>query len=145
VVVGPWIFALILTLPIFIFLTTVRIPGGDVYCTFNFGSWAQTDEEKLNTAITFVTTRGIIRFLIGFSMPMSIVAIAMDSLLLRSTEEALLIPAVLYESLQQLWLPSLSAGYPFSWWPFWAQSGLKRHCLVVVIKFLTCLLIQQVH
>lgn len=75
VVVGPWIFALILTLPIFIFLTTVRIPGGDVYCTFNFGSWAQTDEEKLNTAITFVTTRGIIRFLIGFSMPMSIVAV----------------------------------------------------------------------
>lgn len=145
VVVGPWIFALILTLPIFIFLTTVRIPGGDVYCTFNFGSWAQTDEEKLNTAITFVTTRGIIRFLIGFSMPMSIVAIAMDSLLLRSTEEALLIPAVLYESLQQLWLPSLSAGFPFSLWPFWAQSGLKRHCLVVVIKFLTCLLIQQVH
>ncbi|XP_031207918.1 formyl peptide receptor 2 [Mastomys coucha] len=75
VIVGPWIFALILTLPIFIFLTTVRIPGGDVYCTFNFGRWAKTDEERLNAAITFETTRGIIRFIIGFSMPMSIVAI----------------------------------------------------------------------
>ncbi|XP_052025213.1 formyl peptide receptor 2-like [Apodemus sylvaticus] len=75
VVVGPWILALILTLPIFIFMTTVRVPGGDEYCTFNFGSWAKTDVEKVNAVITFLTTRGIIRFIIGFSMPLSIIVI----------------------------------------------------------------------
>ncbi|XP_031208058.1 formyl peptide receptor 2-like isoform X1 [Mastomys coucha] len=75
VIVGPWIFALILTLPNLIFLTTVRTPGGDVYCTFNFVPWGKTVEERLNVAITFVTTTGIITFIIGFIMPMSIVAI----------------------------------------------------------------------
>ncbi|XP_051004380.1 formyl peptide receptor 2-like [Acomys russatus] len=72
---GPWIFALVLTLPLFIFLTTVKDPRGDVYCTFNFVSWGNTVEERLNTAITMLTARGIIRFVVGFSMPMSIVAI----------------------------------------------------------------------
>ncbi|XP_028622312.1 formyl peptide receptor 2-like [Grammomys surdaster] len=75
VVVGPWIFALILSFPPSLFLTTVRDPRGDVYCAFNFASWAYTDEEMLNIAITFLTATGIITFVIGFSMPMSIIAI----------------------------------------------------------------------
>ncbi|XP_055450933.1 formyl peptide receptor 2-like [Psammomys obesus] len=75
VIVGPWIFALILTLPIFIFLTTVTDSEGNVYCTFSFASWGNTVEDRLNTAITMLTARGIIRFIIGFSLPMSIIAI----------------------------------------------------------------------
>ncbi|XP_059109691.1 N-formyl peptide receptor 2 [Peromyscus eremicus] len=75
VIIGPWILALILTMPIFLFLTTVRDPRGNVYCTFSFVSWGDTDVDRLNTAITMLTARGIIRFIIGFSMPMSIVAI----------------------------------------------------------------------
>ncbi|XP_005086704.3 N-formyl peptide receptor 2 [Mesocricetus auratus] len=75
VIIGPWILALILTLPIFLFLTTVRVPGGHVYCTFSFVSWGDTQEERLNAAVTMLTVRGIIRFVIGFSTPMSIVAI----------------------------------------------------------------------
>ncbi|XP_046322053.2 N-formyl peptide receptor 2 isoform X1 [Marmota monax] len=75
VIVAPWILALVLTLPVFIFLTTVSDPTGNVYCTFNFRSWGATLEERLNVAITMLTMRGIIRFIIGFSMPMSIVAV----------------------------------------------------------------------
>ncbi|CAO2627704.1 N-formyl peptide receptor 2 [Lemmus lemmus] len=75
VIIGPWILALILTLPIFLFMTTVRVPEGHVYCTFSFASWGDTKMERLNAAITMLTARGIIRFIIGFSMPMSIVAI----------------------------------------------------------------------
>ncbi|XP_008070310.1 N-formyl peptide receptor 2 [Carlito syrichta] len=74
-ITGPWILALVLTLPVFIFLTAVSLPNGDTYCTFNFASWGNTKEEKLKVAITMLTARGIIRFIIGFSMPMSIVAI----------------------------------------------------------------------
>lgn len=75
VVVGPWILALILTLPIFIFLTRVRVPGGNVYCTFDFAFWDNTLEEMLNRANIFVTVRGTRRFVIGLIMSMSIVAI----------------------------------------------------------------------
>ncbi|XP_004454689.1 N-formyl peptide receptor 2 [Dasypus novemcinctus] len=75
VIIGPWILALILTLPIFLFLTTVNDGTGNIYCTFNFSSWGDTKEKMLKVAITMLTVRGIIRFTVGFSTPMSIVAI----------------------------------------------------------------------
>lgn len=74
-IIGPWIFALVLTLPVFIFLTTVNDGRGNIYCTFNFARWGNSIEQRLKVAITMLTIRGIIRFIIGFSMPMSIVAI----------------------------------------------------------------------
>ncbi|XP_045296451.1 N-formyl peptide receptor 2 [Leopardus geoffroyi] len=74
-IIGPWIFALVLTLPVFIFFTTVNDGRGNIYCTFNFARWGNSIEQRLKVAITMLTIRGIIRFIIGFSMPMSIVAI----------------------------------------------------------------------
>ncbi|XP_042826311.1 N-formyl peptide receptor 2 isoform X1 [Panthera tigris] len=74
-IIGPWIFALVLTLPVFIFLTTVNDGTGNIYCTFTFAHWGNSTEQRLKVAITMLTIRGIIRFIIGFSMPMSIVAI----------------------------------------------------------------------
>ncbi|XP_058386051.1 N-formyl peptide receptor 2-like [Diceros bicornis minor] len=75
VIIAPWILALVLTLQVLIFVTTKKDPTGNTYCTFNFGSWGSTTDEKIKVAITVLTARGIIRFIIGFSMPMSIVAI----------------------------------------------------------------------
>ncbi|XP_052025202.1 formyl peptide receptor 2-like isoform X2 [Apodemus sylvaticus] len=89
VVVGPWILALILSLPPFFFSTTLRVPGGDEYCILNFASWANTDEEIWDTAITFITATGIIRFVIGFSMPMSIVAICYGLVAVKIRRRAL--------------------------------------------------------
>lgn len=86
---GPWIFALLLTSQIFIFMTTVSNPRGDVYCTFNFASWGDTVEERVNSAITMLTARGIIRFIIGFSMPMSIVAICYGLIAVKIHRRAL--------------------------------------------------------
>ncbi|NP_001395712.1 formyl peptide receptor, related sequence 2 [Rattus norvegicus] len=89
VVVGPWILALILTLPIFVFMTTVRVPGGNVYCTFNYASWGKTVEEVLDVANTCETVRGTIRFVIGFTMPMSIVAICYGLIAVKIHRRAL--------------------------------------------------------
>ncbi|XP_021101600.1 N-formyl peptide receptor 2 [Heterocephalus glaber] len=75
VIIGPWILALVLTLPVFIFLTTGSDANGNTYCTFSFVSWGDTIEKRLKVAIAMLTARGIIRFIIGFSMPMSMVAI----------------------------------------------------------------------
>ncbi|XP_004597185.2 N-formyl peptide receptor 2 [Ochotona princeps] len=75
VIVLPWILALVLTLPIFIFLTTAEDNKGNTYCTFSFESWGDTVEKRVAVAMTMLTVRGIIRFVVGFSMPMSIVAI----------------------------------------------------------------------
>lgn len=74
-IIVHWILALVLTLQIFIFLTTVNVGSGNVYCIFNFAPWADTPQKWLKMAITVLTARGVIRFVIGFTMPMSIVAI----------------------------------------------------------------------
>ncbi|XP_031209086.1 formyl peptide receptor-related sequence 3-like [Mastomys coucha] len=75
VIVGAWIFALLLTLPHFLFLTTVRDAKGDMYCTCNFESWVSNHEEQLKVFFTVNTAAGIISFIIGFSLPMSFIAI----------------------------------------------------------------------
>ncbi|XP_070355301.1 N-formyl peptide receptor 2-like [Equus asinus] len=74
-IMGPWILALILTSQIFLFFTTKSDGKGNTLCTFSFESWGNTTDEKRKITVTVLTVRGIIRFIIGFSMPMSIVAI----------------------------------------------------------------------
>ncbi|XP_051005352.1 formyl peptide receptor-related sequence 3-like [Acomys russatus] len=70
VVVGAWILALLLTLPNFLFLTTVRDAKGEVHCMPDLSSWVTT---TLCSAVN--TAAGIVSFLIGFSMPMSFIVI----------------------------------------------------------------------
>ncbi|XP_008581917.1 PREDICTED: fMet-Leu-Phe receptor, partial [Galeopterus variegatus] len=75
VIGGPWILALLLTLPVIIHVTTVTDIRGKTRCTFNFSPWTTDPVEKMKVAITMLILRGSIRFIIGFSAPMSIVAI----------------------------------------------------------------------
>ena len=75
VIVGAWILSLLLTLPHFLFLTTVRDARGEVHCTCNFESWVANHEEQLKVSITVSTATGIISFIIGFSLPMSFIAV----------------------------------------------------------------------
>ncbi|KAL2762886.1 fMet-Leu-Phe receptor [Daubentonia madagascariensis] len=77
VITGPWILALLLTLPVIIRVTTMadKKEMGKVVCTFDFSPWTNDPVEKVKVAIAMLTVRGIIRFIIGFSTPMSIVAI----------------------------------------------------------------------
>ncbi|XP_007538228.1 N-formyl peptide receptor 2 [Erinaceus europaeus] len=75
VIMGPWALALLLTLPVLIFLSTVSDERGRVYCTFNFASWGNTPMDRLRVALSMLLARGIIRFLVGFSLPMSSVAV----------------------------------------------------------------------
>ncbi|XP_012981112.1 fMet-Leu-Phe receptor [Mesocricetus auratus] len=77
VIIGPWICAFLLTLPVIIRLTTIpnKLGPGKTVCTFDFSPWTEDPVEKKKVAITMLTIRGIIRFIIGFSTPMSIVAI----------------------------------------------------------------------
>lgn len=75
VIIVPWILALVLTSQIFIFMTIASDTKGNTYCGFSFASWGDSFEERLKVAITVSTARSIIRFIIGFTAPMSIVAI----------------------------------------------------------------------
>uniref|UniRef100_A0A8C9DVM7 fMet-Leu-Phe receptor n=1 Tax=Prolemur simus TaxID=1328070 RepID=A0A8C9DVM7_PROSS len=76
VILGPWILALLLTLPVIIRVTTVANKTmGKVFCTFDFSPWTNDPVEKFKVSVTMLTLRGIIRFLIGFTMPMSTIAI----------------------------------------------------------------------
>ncbi|XP_008070309.1 fMet-Leu-Phe receptor [Carlito syrichta] len=77
VILVPWILALLLTLPVIIRVTTLTDTKGTgkTSCIFDFSPWTQDPSEKKRVAIDMYTVRGIIRFIIGFSTPMSIVAV----------------------------------------------------------------------
>lgn len=77
VIIGPWLCAFLLTLPVIIRVTTVsnNLVPEKVSCTFDFSPWTKDPVEKQKVAIAMRTVRGIIRFVIGFSTPMSIVAV----------------------------------------------------------------------
>ncbi|CAO2627706.1 fMet-Leu-Phe receptor [Lemmus lemmus] len=77
VIIGPWICAFLLTLPVIIHVTTIpNILGpGKATCTIDFAPWTEDPIEKKKVTIAMLTVRGIIRFIVGFSTPMSIVAI----------------------------------------------------------------------
>ncbi|XP_032751588.1 fMet-Leu-Phe receptor [Rattus rattus] len=77
VIIVPWICAFLLTLPVIIRVTTVpnRLGPGKTACALDFSPWTKDRAEKAKVAITMYTVRGIIRFILGFSTPMSIVAI----------------------------------------------------------------------
>ncbi|ELK29672.1 N-formyl peptide receptor 2 [Myotis davidii] len=76
VIIVPWILALLLNLPVLIFFTTETDENGDTHCHFNTNFWGNiTEEEKLQRTVTSVAIIGINRFVIGFTLPMSIIAI----------------------------------------------------------------------
>ncbi|XP_059521452.1 N-formyl peptide receptor 2-like [Myotis daubentonii] len=76
VIIVPWILALLLNLPALIFFTTETDENGDIYCDFNNNFWGNiTEEEKLQRTVTSVAIIGINRFVTGFTLPMSIIAI----------------------------------------------------------------------
>ncbi|XP_020040851.1 fMet-Leu-Phe receptor [Castor canadensis] len=92
VIICPWICAFLLTLPVIIRVTTMtNIHGtGKTACTFDFSPWTKDPKERLEIAITMLIVRGIIRFIIGFSTPMSIVAICYGLIATKMHKQGLL-------------------------------------------------------
>ncbi|KAK2089047.1 peptidylprolyl isomerase fpr3 [Saguinus oedipus] len=74
VIMGLWIVAIVFTLPNFIFWTT-STENGDTYCIFNMAFWFDSVAENLNVFITMVKLYVILHFVIGFSIPMSIITV----------------------------------------------------------------------
>ncbi|CAK6437409.1 unnamed protein product [Pipistrellus nathusii] len=76
VIIVPWILALLLNLPVLIFFTTFKNDNGDIICEFNMDFWGDIgQEEMLQRSFTSIAIIGINRFVIGFTLPMSIIAI----------------------------------------------------------------------
>ncbi|KAM5236258.1 fMet-Leu-Phe receptor-like [Ctenodactylus gundi] len=75
VLVVPWACAILLTLPIIICRTTKTDQLGRTTCTFDFAPWAKDAKEWRAITVTMLVVRGAIRFIIGFSLPMSTVAV----------------------------------------------------------------------
>lgn len=92
VIIGPWICAFLLTLPVIIRVTTVpnKLGPGKTACTFDFSPWTEDPVEKKKVDITMFTVRGIIRFIIGFSTPMSIVAICYGLIAIKMHRQGLI-------------------------------------------------------
>ncbi|XP_004619845.2 N-formyl peptide receptor 2 [Sorex araneus] len=110
---GPWILAFILTVPIIIFMTTVRDGNGNTYCTFNFGIWGGTREERIRFAINMLLARGSIRFIIGFSMPMSVVAICYGLIAAKIRRKG-----IINSSRPLRLLTAVVASFFLCWFPF---------------------------
>ncbi|KAM4825963.1 N-formyl peptide receptor 2 [Thomomys bottae] len=113
VMAGPWVLALILTLPVLVFVTTVSDPAGNVYCTFNFRAWGDTIPARLRVAISVLTARGIVRFLVGFSVPMSVVAICYGLIIAKIRSRGLM-----NSSRPLRVLTAVVASFFLCWFPF---------------------------
>ncbi|XP_071460496.1 N-formyl peptide receptor 2-like [Marmota flaviventris] len=72
VMVAPWILALVLTFPTFIFVTTLKDQIGNVYCFYILDHWGV---ETLNVGIITLKLTCITQFILGFIMPMSIITV----------------------------------------------------------------------
>ncbi|XP_004454686.1 fMet-Leu-Phe receptor [Dasypus novemcinctus] len=90
VITGPWILALLLTLPVIIRLSTKTTLIGTTVCTFDFSPWTTDPEEKRKVNTIMLTVRGIIRFIVGFSTPMSIVAICYGLIATKMRQKGLI-------------------------------------------------------
>ncbi|XP_054443236.1 N-formyl peptide receptor 2-like [Pteronotus mesoamericanus] len=75
-IIVPWILALLLNLPVLIFTTTQTHDDNKVYCVLDveFGGNI-TEEEKIQKILTMSKIIAINRFVVGFTFPMSIIAI----------------------------------------------------------------------
>nr|XP_019573837.1 PREDICTED: N-formyl peptide receptor 2-like [Rhinolophus sinicus] len=74
VIIVPWILALALSLPICIYITTVKLDK-NIYCALDTELWGDISEMGWEMVSTTFATLGIIQFIIGFIMPMSIITI----------------------------------------------------------------------
>ncbi|XP_012883007.1 PREDICTED: fMet-Leu-Phe receptor [Dipodomys ordii] len=90
VIAVPWACALLLTLPVIIRVTTVPQAGGRTACTFDFSPWTRDPAERARVAIVMLTIRGIIRFIVGFSAPMAVVAVCYGLIAARMRRQGLL-------------------------------------------------------
>ncbi|KFO36525.1 fMet-Leu-Phe receptor [Fukomys damarensis] len=75
VMTALWVCALLLTLPVITRMTTVTRSPGKTACALDFAPWTTDPEEKMKVNIAMQTVRGVIRFIVGFSTPMSTVAV----------------------------------------------------------------------
>ncbi|KAK1329854.1 LOW QUALITY PROTEIN: hypothetical protein QTO34_010037, partial [Cnephaeus nilssonii] len=134
-IIVPWILALVLTSQIFIFLTTVNDKSGNVYCTFNFAPWADTPQKWLKVAFTMLTARGVIRFVIGFSMPMSIVAICYGLIAVKLSKKGMI-----NSSRSSRVLTAVVVSFFVCWFPFQLVALLNtRHIAGTKFKVLDTL------
>ncbi|XP_016072725.1 PREDICTED: N-formyl peptide receptor 2-like [Miniopterus natalensis] len=139
VILVPWILALVLTSQIFLFMSIVRDQRGNTYCTFKFASWGDTPEERMKVLITVLTARGIIRFVIGFSMPMSIVAVCYGLIAAKIRRKGMINSS---RSLRVL--TAVVASFFVCWFPFQLNALLRtvwlREILEGKYKILTILI-----
>ncbi|XP_059521454.1 N-formyl peptide receptor 2-like [Myotis daubentonii] len=90
-IIVPWILALVFTLQNFIFLTTVSDNSGNVYCSYIFAGFGNAFSDPWVAVMTIILrSRGVIRFVIGFTMPMSIVAICYGLIAVKLSKKGML-------------------------------------------------------
>ncbi|XP_003269901.2 fMet-Leu-Phe receptor [Nomascus leucogenys] len=92
VIMGPWVMAVLLTLPVIIYVTTVphKMGPGTVACAFNFSPWTNDPKERMKVAIAMFTVRGIIRFTIGFGAPVTIIAVSYGLIAIKIYKQGLI-------------------------------------------------------
>ncbi|XP_019489275.1 PREDICTED: N-formyl peptide receptor 2-like isoform X4 [Hipposideros armiger] len=138
VIFVPWILALVLTSQIFIFMTIASDGRGNTYCAFYFASWGDTPQERLKVLITVSTVRSIIRFIIGFSAPMSIVAICYGLIAAKIRKKG-----IVGSSRPLRVLTAVVASFFLCWFPFqliallnttWSRESLFQQKYIIFVN-----------
>ena len=113
-IIVPWILAAVLNLPVVIFITTQKDEQNNVYCGFDLETWGNiTEEEKMRRVFTSVKIIGTNRFIVGFTFPMSIIAICYGLIAAKICKKGMA------NSSRPLWvLTAVVASFFICWFPF---------------------------
>ncbi|XP_019489281.1 PREDICTED: N-formyl peptide receptor 2-like [Hipposideros armiger] len=143
VIIVPWILALVLTLPTLIFTTTDRVKE-NTYCVFNTDFWGDIDEMRL-MEIIFITfaTMGTTQFVIGFIMPMSIIAICYGLIAAKIRKKVMINSSRPLRVLTAVMVSFFLCWFPFQLILFLYRIWIKeialedKHSIMIPLRFLT--------
>ncbi|KFO36524.1 N-formyl peptide receptor 2 [Fukomys damarensis] len=102
--------------------------NGNIYCTFSFASWGDTVEKRLEVALATLTARGIVRFIIGFSTPMSTVAICYGLIAAKIRRKGMMNSSRPFRG-----LTAVVASFFICWFPFQLVALLRTVWLKEVL------------
>ncbi|XP_019489271.1 PREDICTED: N-formyl peptide receptor 2-like isoform X1 [Hipposideros armiger] len=143
VIIVPWILALVLTFPVFFFVTIESDEKNNTYCLSNTEFFSDNDEMSWKMISTTVAAMGIIQFVIGFIMPMSIIAICYGLIAAKIHKKVMINSSRPLQVLTAVMVSFFLCWFPFQLILFLGRIWIKeialegKYSIILLLRVLT--------